>query len=809
MTAKPILIVDDDRDLCDNLTDILHADGYEPFSALTCAEGLKLAYERKPLAAILDVKLPDGSGTGLLADLKKQNPDCQCIMVTAYPDLDSAVVALEEGAFHYVRKPVRTPELLILLEQVFDTIRLKDEKRRAEEAVRIRNKELEGINARLRMIVQSAKKFTLCSSLEGISSLLLKEFAQNMSAEGGSLYMREGDVLILTGSLGPGHAPATIDFPLKKGSVFEQAITKREPIFIKDIHQESDMASSGWDGYKEGSLLVFPIVDEGGEIFGIISLHSKVEPPFTRQDKEIGSILASYSCETIRATRALEALKKSEERFRIAAESASHLIYEWDLESGRFEWFGNVDEHLGYEQGEFPRTLAALKEIMHPEDRNRVMASIERHLETQEPFHEEYRVFGKDGDIRYWWNRGTVIMDNNGNPVRWIGVHTDITERRRLRDQLQHAQKMEAVGTLAGGIAHDFNNLLMGIQGRISLMLMGVESNNPNLEHFREIEEIVKRGADLTGQLLGFARGGKYEVKPTDLNDLINQSSEMFGRTKKEIRIHRKYERDIWAVEIDQGQIEQVLLNLFVNAWQAMPAGGDLYIRTKNVTLDEQYVKPFAVKPGHYVRISVTDTGIGMDEATSQRIFEPFFTTKEMGRGTGLGLASAYGIINNHNGIISVDSEKGMGSTFTVYLPASEQEVVKEEEFAEKILKGTETILFVDDEEMVSEVGQEILKTMGYEVLVAGNGQDALELYKKNMSNIDMVILDLIMPGMGGGETYDRLKEIDPDIKVLLSSGYSVNGHATEIMERGCDGFMQKPFNMQQISKGIREILDR
>ena len=303
--------------------------------------------------------------------------------------------------------------------------------------------------------------------------------------------------------------------------------------------------------------------------------------------------------------------------------------------------------------------------------------------------------------------------------------------------------------------------------------------------------------------------GGRYEVMPTDLNELIKSQNRMFGRTKKEITIRGKYQDNPWTVEVDQGQINQVILNLYVNAWQAMPKGGDLYVQTENVTLDEGYTKPFNVTPGRYVKISITDTGVGMDEATQRRIFEPFFTTQEMGIGTGLGLASVYGIIKNHDGIINVYSVKGEGSTFIIYLPAFEKEIVKEEKIPEKILKGTETVLLVDDEDIILDVGEGILKTLGYKVLIARSGKEAIELYKKNKDKIDMVILDMIMPQMGGGETYDRMKEIDPNIKVLLSSGYSINGQATEILKRGCDGFIQKPFTMKDLSKAIREVLDK
>jgi PAS domain S-box-containing protein len=382
-------------------------------------------------------------------------------------------------------------------------------------------------------------------------------------------------------------------------------------------------------------------------------------------------------------------------------------------------------------------------------------------------------------------------------------------EKRTLEDQLLQAQKMEAIGTLAGGIAHDFNNLLMGIQGRISLMLMETTPGHPFFKNLRGVEEHVRSAAHLTNQLLGFARGGKYEVTPTDLNALVRSSTDMFGRTRKEIIIHAKHASDIRTVEVDRRQIEQVLLNLYVNAWQAMPGGGEIFVETANVFLDACDVRPYGLEPGNYLKISVTDTGTGMDEATRQRIFDPFFTTKGMGLGTGLGLASAYGIIKNHGGFITVYSEEGTGTTFNIHLPASTKEVPKEKEPAEGIMQGSGTILLVDDEDVIIDVGRKVLEKIGYKVLVAGSGEAALERYRENRDEIDLVILDMIMPGMDGGRTYDGLKEIDPHIKVLLSSGYSLNDQAARILKRGCNSFIQKPFNIKELSQALKEILDK
>jgi CheY-like chemotaxis protein len=240
-----------------------------------------------------------------------------------------------------------------------------------------------------------------------------------------------------------------------------------------------------------------------------------------------------------------------------------------------------------------------------------------------------------------------------------------------------------------------------------------------------------------------------------------------------------------------------------------MPGGGNLYLETENVTLDEHYVKPFSIEPGRYVKISVTDTGVGMDKAIQEKIFEPFFTTKEMDRGTGLGLASVYGIIKNHGGFINVYSEKGHGSAFNIFLPASEEEVIEEKKSAGDTLRGTETVLFVDDEDMIIEIAEELFEGLGYKVLTARSGKEAIGIYEENKERIDIVLLDMIMPDMSGSDTYDKLKEINPDIKVLLVSGYSINGTATEIMDRGCNGFIQKPFKMKELSQKLREVLDK
>ena len=388
-----------------------------------------------------------------------------------------------------------------------------------------------------------------------------------------------------------------------------------------------------------------------------------------------------------------------------------------------------------------------------------------------------------------------------------IIILNDVSERKRMEAQFLQAQKMEAIGTLAGGIAHDFNNLLMVIQGNASLMLLNVDPLHPHHEMLLSIVRQVQSGSKLTNQLLGYARKGRYEVKLLHVNELVEETSQAFGRTRKEIIIHRELSNDLFPIEGDLGQIEQVLMNLFVNAADAMVQGGDIFLETINIPYGDIRGKLYNPKPGDYVLLTVRDTGVGMDQKTLDRIFEPFFTTKELGRGTGLGLASVYGIVKGHGGYIDVESEEGQGTTFKIYLPASNGEIQKTIEVPDHIIKGTGTILLVDDEEMVLEVGERFLKVMGYQVLTAREGREAIEVYQKHRETIDLVLLDIIMPNMKGGEVFDRLKEISPDIKVLLSSGYSIDGEASQILERGCSGFIQKPFDMKQLSQSIGALL--
>ena len=501
-----------------------------------------------------------------------------------------------------------------------------------------------------------------------------------------------------------------------------------------------------------------------------------------------------------------KALQQSEGRYRSLVENTLDGYFICQIPSGRFLFLNRrICSLFGYSMEE--GLAITVWDVISPADRDHINGLIQERLEGKFMRFDRqvYQVIRQDGSTFRAEVSTSLVTFQEQTAIQ--GVLRDVTEQEQLQDQLQKAERMQAIGTLAGGIAHDFNNLLMGIQGRTSLMLLDTDESLPHHEQLKGIEDHVQRAVELTNQLLGFARGGKYQVAAVDLNNLIQKNAGMFARTKKELSTNLKLQENIWSVEVDRSQIDQVLLNLYVNAWQAMPGGGQLTIQTKNSRIGDKFVRPFNIEPGRYVEISITDTGVGMDDETCKRIFDPFFTTKQRGRGTGLGLASAYGIIKNHDGIITARSEKGQGTTFTIYLPASDKPVSQVEIAPEERLSGTGTILLIDDEDMILDVGQALLEKLGYQVLVAAGGSAGLEIYRQNTAKIDLVILDMIMPEMNGAETYERLKEMDSGVKVLFSSGYTMDRVANDIIKQGSQSFIQKPFDIKKLSLKIREAM--
>ena len=430
------------------------------------------------------------------------------------------------------------------------------------------------------------------------------------------------------------------------------------------------------------------------------------------------------------------------------------------------------------------------------------------------PFRYEEEVTGTDGKVLYFETITVPICDDQGISMGLVTVSRDITERKLLESQLSQAQKMEAVGTMVDGIAHDFNNILQAIAGYIELLLMRKGVNDPDHKYLSVMDKSTDRAIKLVRQLLLFSRKVESELRPVNLNQEIMNFNDLLEKTiHKMISIEMDLADNLNEINADSLQLERMMMNLAFNARDAMPDGGRLIFETKNVVLDDEYCKiHLGTTVGENVLFTVSDTGQGIDRKTMPHIFEPFYTTKETGKGTGLGLASVYGIVKNHGGHIMCYSEPNRGTTFKILIPVMKDENAREElrhEKAEEISGGDETILLVDDEENILDIGKEMLERHGYVTITARNGEEAIDLYKRDGSRIDLVILDIGMPGMGGQKCLRELMGIDPEVKIIIASGYSVSKTAKEILEAGTVNYIDKPYRSTDMMKMIRETLVR
>ncbi|BBO81866.1 hypothetical protein DSCO28_24320 [Desulfosarcina ovata subsp. sediminis] len=803
--TRKLLIVDDEKDFVLSLEDILETRDYIVAKAHSQEEACDTIRYFDAQVVLLDIRLGRANGINLIAKLKRIRPTVVCVMMTAYADTDTAIRALQEGAYDYLKKPLAPDELFATLNRAFEKIQLENEKTAVEQALRNQNRELEKINNRLRQIVAATQGFAACSCMEEIGPLLLKEFAQNMAADGGSLFLRDEDGLVLVHSLDPDHTPSSIAFPLRAGSVFEKAIRSGKPVVVSDIREEQDVTGSSWQGYRDGSLLVFPLTEEKGEIVGIISLHNKVPPPFTLQDKELGSILASYSSETLRAARALEALQESKERLNAIMDSvntgilvideATHRIT--DANSAALNMIGvSKEELVGTAHEAYVRPVAkAATSISGP---GLDSVSTERIVRKAD---------GRELPILRTANR--VML---GGREHIVESFIDITKRIQLQSQLQQAQKMEAIGTLAGGIAHDFNNLLQAVLGYTQVLLFNIEKEDPAFANLKGIEKAGMRAAELTRQLLTYSRKVESRLRPVDLNHEIVQVRKLLDRTiPKMIDIELALCDTLNIVNADPTQMEQVLVNLAINARDSMNDGGKLTIQTDNVVLSEAFCRTHLdANPGAYVMFSVSDTGHGMNKEIADHMFEPFYTTKGSGKGTGLGLAMVYGIVKNHCGHITCDSKVGSGTTFNIYLPAIEGIVGEQPGDGPATISfcGDETILLVDDEPAIRDFGEQMLSRYGYKVVTAADGESALALYEKMIPRISLVVLDMFMPGMGGQWCLEKLVGMNTGVKVLIASGYATDEARKKAMAAGACGFVDKPYEVATLLKAVQRTIN-
>ncbi len=534
-----------------------------------------------------------------------------------------------------------------------------------------------------------------------------------------------------------------------------------------------------------------PISDAGGGAIGIVGIS------FDITDQR----------------RADEALRQAEIRYRSLVELSPAIVYlaEPFLPFAPIYVSPNV-EVFGYQSEEWFACADMWLTLIHEEDRERVIQNTKDAIKQGLNTEIEYRIVARDRQIHWVHDKGCFIRDEQGNAIGWQGVILDVTETKKLEEQLRLSQKLESVGRLAGGIAHDFNNMLTVINGYSAIILKQIGGDHPLSPKVLEIKKAGERSALLTHQLLAFSRQQILKPRILNINEIIVDTSNMLQRLiGEDIQLNILPDPKAGQIEVDPGQLTQVIMNLAVNARDAMPDGGNLTIETANVYLDEETAALFPpTLPGFYVLLTIGDTGSGISDDVKQHIFEPFYTTKEIGKGTGLGLATVYGIIKQSGGYIWAESEAGKGATFRIYFPRADKQSAQAEAgtVAAEVSGGSETILLVEDEEIVRNLAREILETCDYKVIEAENGIEALEICRKPGCKIDLLITDVVMPKMGGREVAEKVAEIFPDIPQLFISGYTNDGIFREGLIKEDMNFIQKPFTFEALTHRVRKLLD-
>ena len=551
------------------------------------------------------------------------------------------------------------------------------------------------------------------------------------------------------------------------------------------------------------------------ETIGVLVVqHYEDGNAYTERDLGFLASVGAQIAVAIERKRAEEELRAAETKFRTLVEQLPTITYIAEFgAAGQWSYVSpQIESLLGFSPTEWMADPKAWMKQLHADDRNRVLGDEERSQHSGESFCSEYRLLTRDGRVLWCRDEATVMRNQAGERTFMLGVIYDITERRQLEGQLRQAQKMEAVGRLAGGVAHDFNNLLMVISGNIEMILKRIGPGEPLRKNAEQVSKASEKAASLTHQLLAFSRKQVLQPEVLDLNAVVGDMGKMLRHLISEnIELNIVSGESLGPVKADQGQVEQVIMNLVINARDAMPEGGKLTIETAKIILDESYARRHAgVQPGKYVMIAVSDTGMGMDAETQAHIFEPFFTTKELGKGTGLGLATVYGVVKQSGGWTWVYSEPGRGTTFKIYLPQVEEAVssIARSKADGALPLGAETILLVEDQDGIREITSEFLRSSGYTVLEARDGTEALQVTEQHQGKIDLLVTDVVMPKMGGPELADRLAAFRPSIKVVYMSGYAEYARDNNRLANRDKVSLQKPFALDTLARKVREVLD-
>lgn len=603
--------------------------------------------------------------------------------------------------------------------------------------------------------------------------------------------------------------------PASKGP-FVKSFREQKPCLITNIKDFQELLSNRSYKFAEAlgvqSFICVPIIYEG-QSQGILAVDNlSSHRPLNQNDVSLLMGIAPQIGISINNAKSLQQVRESEERFRALGENSPDIIYAMDNE-GLLTYINPAAESiLGYKREEL--LGQSFLNLMKKDERNiqlQLFGRIKQDKETVKNL--KVILLTKDGKEKYFDMSGALNFDAKENLTGIVGTLKDYTEQYHMERQLNHASKMSALGTLTGGISHDFNNIVQAISGYNQLLMFKKKETDPDWKHLASIDHLTNRATDLIKQLLLFSRKTESKLAPLNLNEEIQKFCTLLINTlPKTIEVNMSLADDLRCISGEASQLGQVIMNITLNAKDAMPEGGLISICTENITInDPSYCTAFQIKAGEYVRLRISDTGCGMDKETLRHVFEPFFTTKEVGQGTGIGLAVVYGILKNHNGYVFCDSEPGRGTTFDFYLPALNVMVlegIRETAGTPELYGGRETILLIDDEPHLLETGHELLTLSGYQVLAAASGEEALPVIREHKIGISLVILDLMMPGMGGLKCLSEIKKLVPNMKVIVASGYSANIKTQELLEQGASAFIQKPYRHEELNKIIRKALE-
>ena len=756
MTAPgTILIVDDDPGTCETIGDVLKLRGHAVETVHRGDAALQMLAARPVHVALVDLKLPDISGLDLLDQIKWSSPGTEVIFITGYASLPTAIRAVDGAAFAYVTKPFEMHHLMATVEKALEKLRLTEALRQSEERYRFVTEHITDavflLDTEGRLVFGNPQVTALTGYRED--------------------ELRERTMISLLDEEGAKQAQARIEAVMAGRDV--------PPLFETRI-----IRKDGRSVWVEASIK--RVVDNGRAV-GRLGVA-----------RDIGE-----------RKRAEEALRQSNQTLHalidasplaIIAVGVDGLVQMWNPAAERiFGW--RADEAVG-------RPLPIVSADQRDEDHAHMAGA---------PFGValtgvETRRLRKDGALIDVSLSFSALRDATGAVTGVMTIAADITQRRLLEEQLRQAQKLEAIGRLAGGVAHDFNNLLTVIGGRSHIMGWRLPPDHPLRHDIEIIEKTAERAAGLTRQLLAFSRKQVLAPRVLDINEVLGGMDRMLQRLiGEDVELVTLLGSDLGRIKVDPSQIEQVVLNLAVNARDAMPEGGRLTIETRSVDLGGDYVQNHAgVEPGPYVMLAVSDTGHGMDAAVQAQLFVPFFTTKEPGKGTGLGLATVYGIVTQSGGHIWVHSEVGQGSTFNIYLPRLNDPVdaIIGAPALAAAPRGVETILLVEDDDAVRDLARETLESSGYRVLEAAHPEAALRIAETYAGSIDLLLTDVVMPGMSGRVLADRLLPLRSGIKLLFMSGYTADAIVHHGVLDAGTAFLQKPFTPGALARRVREVLD-